>query len=311
VVAVVNLEDKNPFKEFLECLFGGHPFPAIFLLIFYFLFIYKMKFDDYPLAILKQHASQHKDIIKGYSKMKKGELVATLTKHLKINKKGDVSRRKKAIQGDGFFKGKEGTNVCSPDCNNPPECEKERKFAQMARVDRHMGSTAQNLLSVCNKKARKKRGCPDPCVVGKTDSGLDRIGQKMLKPMEKFNNVVLGAATVASEPVFLAACGTAGASIGGPVGSLAAVGACKTIYNKMMKQPGYKEGFINKAGFTPEEVKVLEKISNAGIKASGGSIVDRIEQNLKLIRTAKQRLVKGGQLPDRVTDKLRDIDLQK
>lgn len=269
-----------------------------------------MKFDEYPLAILKQHASQHKDIIKGYSKMKKGELVATLTKHLKINKKGDVSRRKKAIQGDGFFKGKEGTNVCSPECNNPPECEKERKFAQVAMVDRHLGPSARMQLAECTKKAKIKRGCP-PCVVGKKDSGLDRIGQKIYKPIEKFNNIVLGAATVASEPAFLAACGTAGASIGGPVGSLAAVGACKTIYNKMMKQPGYKDGYINQAGFTPEEVKVLEKISNAGIKAYGGSLVDRIEKNLKLIRTAKQRLIQGGQLPDRVTDKLRDIDLQK
>lgn len=50
-----------------------------------------MPFDKLSLKELKEHAKQHKDLIKGYSKMGKDELVKSLNKHLKRDRSGEVS----------------------------------------------------------------------------------------------------------------------------------------------------------------------------------------------------------------------------
>jgi len=52
-----------------------------------------MPFDKLSLKELKEHAKQHKDVIKGYTKMGKGDLAKMLKKHLKIDRKGEVSRK--------------------------------------------------------------------------------------------------------------------------------------------------------------------------------------------------------------------------
>lgn len=59
-----------------------------------------MPFEQLPLKMLKEHAKANKDVIKGYSKMEKESLVKLLKKHLKINKKGEVTKKEsKKIKG--------------------------------------------------------------------------------------------------------------------------------------------------------------------------------------------------------------------
>ena len=57
--------------------------------------------------MLKEHAKQHRDLIKGYSKMGKEELVKVLNKHLKIDKKGVSSKRGRCWKGYEPTPGKE------------------------------------------------------------------------------------------------------------------------------------------------------------------------------------------------------------
>ncbi len=52
-----------------------------------------MPFDKLSLKELKEHAKQHKDLIKGYTKMGKADLVKVMKKHLKIDRHKAVSRK--------------------------------------------------------------------------------------------------------------------------------------------------------------------------------------------------------------------------
>ena len=52
-----------------------------------------MPFDKLSLKELKELAKQHKDLIKGYTKMGKEDLVKTMKKHLKRDRKGIVTRK--------------------------------------------------------------------------------------------------------------------------------------------------------------------------------------------------------------------------
>ena len=296
-----------------------------------------MKFDEYPLAILKQHASQHKDIIKGYSKMKKGELVVTLTKHLKINKKGDVSRRKKAIQGDGFSGPtlKDFVDSIEEDENkdNPQFVKNPQDSKIIDAIDKMpvLKGPAKQAVDTAGKKvdtivtkpfeaAMKTAGVPPSAV---------KVIASYAKPYETTKNALKlmkvssrqGAIKSGQREKFMGKV-LQEAGLFGPDGKIKVSGdeaksiadaallaydvqfpdSAQTKYAYEKNKPPYNRN--------PEYKKIMAKISNAGIKASGGSLVNRIEKNLKLIRTAKQRIL-GGQLPDRVTDKLRDIDLQK
>ncbi len=56
-----------------------------------------MPFDKLSLKELKEHAKQHKEVIKGYTKMGKEDLVKVMKKHLKMDRKGEVTR--KSVEG--------------------------------------------------------------------------------------------------------------------------------------------------------------------------------------------------------------------
>lgn len=57
-----------------------------------------MPFDKLSLKELKELAKQHKDVVKGYTSMGKEDLVKALKKHLKMDKKGGVTKKKVATE---------------------------------------------------------------------------------------------------------------------------------------------------------------------------------------------------------------------
>ncbi len=297
-----------------------------------------MKFDDFSVLDLKKHA---KGVIKGYTAMKKADLVKHLKKQFSIKggaivrkavgdtsssppppsgrtsvgggqKKvqfhgGSLEQSRNALKdalmkhmhllqvvktksvggqlpcsvtekmkglkmkGSGFFKGDSGTNVCSEDCYKPPECEKDRENAINFSADRIMRYPMQAKLAKCTKQARAKKGCPEKCVEGARDSGLQRIGQKIVDPMMKAHDLVLGAAAVASKPAFMTGCAAAAASVGGPVAGAAGAAACGEIYNKLVKKPGVEEYYLDKSGLSDSQIKIVRKMTDVGAKrATGG-----------------------------------------
>ena len=52
-----------------------------------------MPFDKLSLKELKEHAKQHKDVIKGYTKMGREDLAKIMKKYLKMSKKGEVTKK--------------------------------------------------------------------------------------------------------------------------------------------------------------------------------------------------------------------------
>lgn len=65
-----------------------------------------MTFDKKSRAELLKIASQHKDVLKGFSTMKKEDLVKTMKKHLKMTKGGAIERK---VQGGKIALPKEKT----------------------------------------------------------------------------------------------------------------------------------------------------------------------------------------------------------
>jgi len=214
---------------------------------------------------LKEALHSHLQILKGihehHSKIRGGQLPCRVTEKMKGLE----------IEGGGFFKGDSGTNVCSADCYKPPECENDRK-ALARSIDAMSRVRNTGRVQKCTKDAREKRGCPSQCIEGARESGLQRIGDKIVDPMMKTTDFVLGAAAVASKPVFMAGCAAAAASVGGPLAGAAGAAACGEIYNQMVKKPGTEDYMIKKSGLTDQQVKIVEKMTDKGIKASGGGL---------------------------------------
>lgn len=215
---------------------------------------------------LKEALTSHMQILKGMhehaNKIRGGQLPCRVTEKMKGLQ----------IHGGGFFKGDKGTMLCTPECYKPPECETARKESLMHSADPIMRYAFQGREAKCTKDAREKRGCPTQCIEGKRDSGLQRIGERVLNPLTKTTDFVLGAATVASKPAFMAGCAAAATSVGGPLAGAAGAAACGEIYNQMVKKPGTEDYMIKKSGLTDQQVKIVEKMTQKGIKASGGGL---------------------------------------
>ena len=96
-----------------------------------------MPFDKLSLKELKEHAKQHKDLIKGYTKMGKADLVKTLNKHLKRDRSGAVSRKgdpSKTHPGDMDYTTKKGDKDYHEGGHD--EQKKKRPFSTMTDEER-------------------------------------------------------------------------------------------------------------------------------------------------------------------------------
>lgn len=175
------------------------------------------------------------------------------------------------MKGSGFFKGKDAkvTDECKdrPECLHPEKCKKLASMTMGPNGMMYMGQYQK-----CLKDEKEKANCPEKCYEGGKRSGLERIGDKIADPLMKANKVALAATVVAGQPAFLASCGAAGTALGGPLGGMAGAAACKGLYDKMIKQPGYEDGLIDSAGMTDTQKKLLTKMGEKGTKAAGGAV---------------------------------------
>jgi hypothetical protein len=133
-----------------------------------------MPFDKLSLKELKEHAKQHKDLIKGYTKMGKADLVKTLNKHLKRDRSGAVSRKgdpSKTHPGDMDYTTKLGDKDYHEGGHD--ESEKKRPFSTMTDDERRQWKQQfgdKSLLDIVKEEARN-----NPIHGGRLESCLHRI----------------------------------------------------------------------------------------------------------------------------------------
>ncbi len=154
---------------------------------------------------------------------------------------------------------------CSPECVEPPACEKKKKAARssIGGFDPASG-LKQKQYKDCKDQERAKMNCPPNCKKAEGPSDALKAGLAITDVLTKITNKGVAAAFTLGKPAFFAACTAAG----GPVGTA----ACKKLYDKMIKDPGYEKGMMDKANFSATEMKLLEKIGNVRddqIKGSG------------------------------------------
>lgn len=139
-----------------------------------------MPFDKLSLKELKEHAKQHKDLIRGYTKMGKADLVKTLNKHLKRDRSGAVSRKgdpSKTHPGDMDYTTKKGDKDYHEGGHD--EQKKKRPFSTMTDEERRqwkMQYGDHSLLDMV-KAGHSDPGTPkNPLPAGgRIQSCLDRI----------------------------------------------------------------------------------------------------------------------------------------
>ena len=144
---------------------------------------------------------------------------------------------------------------CSPDCVEPPACSKKKKAARasIGGFDPASG-LKQKQYKDCKDEERQKMKCPANCKKAEGPSDAMKAGLAMTDVLTKITNKGIAAAFTLGKPAFFAACTAAG----GPAGTA----ACKTLYDKMIKDPGYEKGMMDKANFSATELKLLEKVGN-------------------------------------------------
>ncbi len=227
---------------------------------------------------IKKHVGSRIKIVDGVptiaQKAKGGSVIATAQKAEPEGAGPDVSDRLRTLVqklrgGSMVSEGKESvTNVeggkiympvkggdvdgddCPPECRQPAACSKKQNAARRAMSDPVLSLNATKAYHNCVEEEREKMNCP-PCKK-KELSKLQKTGLAITDVLTKITDKGVAAAFVLGKPAFLAAC----AAVGGPMGS----SACSALYNKMIKDPGYEKGMMDKANFSATELKLLEKI---------------------------------------------------
>jgi len=299
-----------------------------------------MKLDELKLDHLKQIAREHK--LKGFSTMKKPEILKHVRKHLGARVKvvngrptmegkgkkdrcwegyqpvkgkkpfskgscekseggsiiatskggdGEVSDRLRKLvdrlkggtiqvaEGNESVTNTEGGSIrmpirggtivnpaCSPDCVEPPACKKKKRAAvsSVSGFDPASG-IKQKQYKDCKDEEREKMNCPADCKKAEGPSDAMKAALAVTDVLTKITNKGIAAAFTLGKPAFFAACTAAG----GPAGTA----ACKTLYDKMIKDPGYEKGMMDKASFSATELKLLEKIGNVRDDKIKGSAI--------------------------------------
>ena len=169
------------------------------------------------------------------------------------------------VEGGKIYMPVKGGDVdgedCPPECRQPPACSKKQKAARRAMSDPVLSLNATKAYQNCVEEEREKMNCP-PCKK-KELSKLQKTGLAITDVLTKITDKGVAAAFVLGKPAFLASC----AAVGGPMGS----SGCNALYNKMIKDPGYEKGMMDKANFSATELKLLDKIGEVrDEKIAGG-----------------------------------------